>query len=258
MKIISAQELLKISDKKNIKSYNIIPFFLHCAGCFKELIVCQLFVAVICAIDLSLRPYLLKTMLDQVVGINPAIVVEVLIIPITFYVGMTFVNAFILRFENYIWLYINPEMKSYIALKLTDKLISYPYTFYQNNFAGSLATKVKDVMSGIPDLSRILFYKVFSHILVLFITIYTIWYAKPIFAYTLLSWILIYLVGSVTMSVTAKKLTDLAGEARSVSVGYLSDLFGNILNLWLFNSKSLEKKEKFSPILQNYINADQK
>lgn len=239
-------------------SYRLVPFLFSCARHFKLIIAGEFIVALIWAIDLSLRPYLLKIMIDRLVGIEPATVIDVLLIPASLYIAMFLLNAFILRFENFLWIHLNTGMKSFVAVKLMDKMTLLPYTFFQNNFAGSLASKTKDVMSGIPDLTRILIYKIFSHILALFIAIYTIWHANSVFAFTLLPWILIYLAGSLKLSFRAKWLTDLAAEERSKVVGYIADVLGNILNVWLFNAKIWEQKNKLTSILQEWVRADKR
>lgn len=241
-----------------MNDYRLVPFLVYCAKHFKLLIAGEFFVAVIWAVDLSLRPYLLKVMIDKLVDMDPSTVIDLLLIPATLYVGMSFLNAMILRFENYLWLYLNPSMKSFVAIKLMDKAPHLPYTFFQNHFAGSLASKFKDVMSGIPDLTQMLVYKLFSHVLALFIALYTIWHTTYTFAFILLPWIIIYLLGSLKLSFKAKYLTDKAADERSSVVGYLADVLGNMVNVWLFNSKDWEQKNKLTTILHKWNSADKK
>lgn len=244
-------------DEKKSDFSSYISFFFNCISHFKWLAIGQIFVAIMWAVDLSLRPYLIKVMLDKLPGLESSAAFDVLMSPATFYISMSVISACMLRFEDFIWLKLNSGLKCHISEKLMDKMATHSYTLYQNNFAGSLANKIKDVMSGVPDLSKILINKLFSHILALFIAIYTIWQANSIFAFTMIFWIMIYLTGSFILSATAKKLSVQAAEARTTVVGYMSDVLSNILNVWLFNTRIWEQKNKLSDLLKKYTKADQ-
>jgi len=242
----------KISDP-----LRFIPFLLECISQFKWLVCGQMFFASLRAIDLSLRPYLLKIMLDKLPGLKTTQAFDILFLPAFFYIVIACASEIILRFEDYIWLHLNSGLKCLIAEKLMDKILDRSYTFFQNNFSGNLANKIKDVMSGVPDLSQFLVSMVFGHLLALLIGIYTILQADVIFAFIMVPWILVYLIGTFLLSSKAKYLSLKAAEIRNHVVGYISDVLSNILNVWLFNGKTWERKNKLFQLLRQYTKGDQ-
>jgi len=234
---------------------HVIKFFLNCINNFRWLVLGQFFVAIVWAIDLSLRPYLIKVMLDKIPSLVPHYAFDMLWQPATFYIFMSALSVFIFRFNEFIWLNLNSGLKKYIGLKLMDRMTLHSYCFYQDNFAGNLASKIKDVMSGIPDLSKSLIDKFFGHILALLIAIFTLWQASPRFAVGFAFWITIYLIGSFKLSFKARVLCKKAAEARSQAIGYLIDALSNVISIRLFNTNIWEKN-KFTSILQKYVNGD--
>ena len=216
----------------------------------------QFFVAVVWAVDFSLRPYLVKVIINKVSTTNQSEAFSVLGLLIFFYILVSLFTACTERFYDFIWLKLNSELKKHVGLKLMEHITAQSYNFYQNSFAGSLSNKIKDLMSGVPDLSRILIDKMFSHVLALIISIYTILCVKPVFAMTLTLWIIIYLASSLKLSLTSRKLFREAAKVRSSVIGYLVDVLGNMVSVWLFNTKTWEKR-KLSSVLQKYVDADQ-
>lgn len=237
-------------------SPNLVSFFVQCVSHFKGLMIGQFFVAVIWAVDFSLRPYLVKIIINKVSTTNQSEAFSVLGLLIFLYIFISLFSACTERFYDFIWLKLNSGLKKHVGLKLMEHITAQSYNFYQNSFAGSLSNKIKDLMSGMPDLSRILIDKMFSHVLALIISIYTILCIKPVFAMTLTLWIIIYLTSSLKLSLTSRKLFREAAKVRSSVIGYLVDVLGNMVSVWLFNTKTWEKR-KLSSVLQKYVDADQ-
>lgn len=234
-----------------------INFVITCIREFKWLTTGQILVAIFWAVDLSLRPYLLKVILDRLLNIGPEQKLDIILLPVSLYILVLVISDTMLRIENFIWLKLNSGLKCHIAQKLMDKMTAHSYTFYQNNFSGSIANKVKDVMSGVPDLSRLVINKLFSHFLALFFAVYAIWQVSSVFVLTMIPFIIIFLLGSIIVSSRGIKVSYDAAEIRSTAVGYMSDIFSNMINVWLFNTKKSEESN-FSVILKKYKDADQR
>jgi len=234
-----------------------INFVITCIREFKWLTTGQILVAIFWAVDLSLRPYLLKVIIDRLLNIGPEQKLDIILLPVSLYILVLVISDTMLRIENFIWLKLNSGLKCHIAQKLMDKMTAHSYTFYQNNFSGSIANKVKDVMSGVPDLSRLVINKLFSHFLALFFAVYAIWQVSSVFVLTMIPFIIIFLLGSIIVSSRGIKVSYDAAEIRSTAVGYMSDIFSNMINVWLFNTKKSEESN-FSVILKKYKDADQR
>jgi ATP-binding cassette subfamily B protein len=229
----------------------MLSFFLESIRPFKLLVFAQFIVGVFLALDLSLRPYLIKVILDKIEAHN----VKTVTLFAIFFIIASIVNLLMIRLSMIIWLYLNSNLKKHLSLVIMDKLFLHSHNFYLNNFAGSLASQIKEVMSGIPDLCKILFEKIISNALALIFAIYTFMKIDNTFALILILWAVLYIILSVKLSNFGNRFYNLSAQIRSKTIGHMVDLITNMLIIRLFNSKRHEKK-KLESILNEYVAAD--
>ncbi len=235
----------------------IMRFMLDTLRPFKFLILGQFTVGIIWAIDISLRPYILKTIIDKLPTITSSTAVAELSLPIIFYVSMSLLITLAFRFYDYIWLKLNPFLKRHVGDILMQKMMRHTLTTFQNHFAGNLANKIKDVMSGIPDLLRLAINHFFSHFLALIIAIPTVWTISYKFSWLLAIWIIIFVTGSLSFAKRARRLCVESAEVRSLVVGKVVDILSNITSVHLFAAQATESKS-FRLHLDDYVAADQR
>jgi ATP-binding cassette subfamily B protein len=220
--------------------YSLFLFIINVIKPFKWLIVGQFMVAVIWAIDMSLRPYLIKVILNKIPNILPSQAFDVLIPQAILYIFMSIVIVIIFRFYEWILLYLHPNLKKHIGVMLMGRMMNHSQNFYQNHFSGSIANKINDVSIGIPNILNIFIDRFCSCILGLLVAIYTVWLVDFKFAICLVLWIIIFLTISIKLSGKAKVLAHEAAEVNSMVVGNIIDILGNILSVRLFGSNIIE------------------
>ena len=127
--------------------------------------------------------YILKIMLNRMISepdVNPFIA---LIGPIAIYLGISFTVNTAFRLYNYFVEYqMIPVLRKQISTQCLDHLLTLSHQFYQNNFAGSLGSKVSELVMAIPDLLKILIDRFFSYALTLSIAILTLWQVNARFS----------------------------------------------------------------------------
>lgn len=156
-------------------SQSSLQFALQCLRPFRGWIVGAFLVGTFWAIDLSLRPYLLKIILDKIPTLTPEEVIPELAAPVTFYIIMTLLTTLILRFHDFIWIKINYPLQRSIGDRLMKNMMQHSQELLQNQFVGNLGNKIKEAMTGIPELLTLFIHKFFSHFLSLLIAIFTLW-----------------------------------------------------------------------------------
>lgn len=238
-------------------SFKLKHFLLDILKPFKFLIFGQLTIGIIWAIDLSLRPYILKTIIDKIPHVTKDTVIEQLSSLVIFYVFMSLTVVVLFRIYDVIWLKLNPPIKRKIGDALMKKMMAHSVTVFQNQFAGDLANKIKEVMSGVPDLLRLLINHFFSHFLAFIIAIFTVWTIHYQFSILLASWIVIFSLGTAFFAKRARKLCSSAAEVRSSVIGHMVDILSNVFSIHLFSGKNTESK-KLKRQLDAYVAADQK
>jgi len=221
-------------------SQNVISFIFSCIRPFKYLLMLQFMVGTVWAVDLSLRPYLIKVILDRISVANPDTVITLLIWPVTIYMSMSVLIVIIFRIYDYLWLKLNPNLRKYIGLKLMNKMIDHSHLLFQEQFTGSLANKISDVTSGVPNVVRTFVYNFYSHILAIIVATYTLYKTSPRFSFGLIIWISLFVIITSMFSKTATKLSKNNAEVRSRLTGNIVDILSNITNVRFFTGKQKE------------------
>jgi len=235
----------------------ISRFMLEIFMPFKFLILGQFTVGIVWAIDLSLRPYILKIIIDKLPTITRTTAVAALSAPVIFYLSMSLLITMTFRVYDVVWLKLNSPLKRHVGDILMKKMMAHTLTTLQNHFAGNLANKIKDVMNGIPDFLRLSVNKFFSHLLALFIAIPTVWTISYKFSMLLALWFVMFIVGSIAFSKRAKQLCTASAEMNSVIVGQIVDILSNMISVHLFATQTTES-ENLRLHFDNYVAADQK
>jgi ATP-binding cassette subfamily B protein len=218
---------------------------------FKFNISVMFMVAIFWAIDLSVRPYLLKIILNRLTNTSPSETFHILLIPILAYLGMGILLSFLYRMYGYfVEIKMIPYLRQNIAMKMFNHLLGHCHSYYQDNFAGSLTNKVNDLINSIHELLQLSIDRIFCHILALGIAIFAMSQVHMKFALSLGIWAILF--SSFTV-LWGKKLTCLAdkwSETASMTTGKLVDALSNILSIRLFCAEKQEKKSFHKAVSQ--------
>lgn len=244
--------------KNQHSDHLLIPFILDVIKPFRKWIIAQTAIPIVFAIDLSLRPILVKMILDNVFNIDPSQAIDVLWKPASLYIFMSVLVVIVSRLYDWILLRLSPNLKKHICLNITQIMMKHSHGFYQNHFAGSLANKINDIIEGTISIVKLLIDQLFGHIFAIVLATFTIWQVLGSkFAFALIIWVTLFLIVSWKLSRTARALADKAAEAKSAVIGYIVDIFSNMFNVRLFGRDRLEITN-LSNIFQNAIYAMQK
>jgi ATP-binding cassette subfamily B protein len=233
------------NDAESLSSFVwgvLLPFRWHILG--------QVFTIIIWALDISLRPYALKLLLDRIAGFSTDHKdLNSLWEPVILYLGMFFLVNVSFRLYDYFVYRRNPEIKKSIIQLMVTRLMSFSSYFFQNHMAGGLANKINDIANGIPLVLTIVIDRFFGQILVLLIAVYATTKVGSVFSFFLMGWVTIIIL---TMSVCVKKAKTISiktAEAWTDVVGQVVDVLSNISSVRFFVGKNLEQK-----ITDTYLN----
>lgn len=191
-------------------------------------------------LDTSVRPYILKMILDRIgLGIEK-INFAILIFPVLLYLFFAILQAFISRIHNLIIMKTGPEIKKQAASLLFEKMMNKSIDAHQDGFSGALSSSINDVITSIPILIGICIEGAFYYLIILISSIWTLSTVNANFATALFLWVMFILLFAI---VNVKKSNSLATEsARSWAniSGKIVDLLLNIINVHFFASKKHE------------------
>ena len=240
-----------------MESTSVTKFFFACIRPFRWWVGGQFLVGIIWAIDLSLRPYILKIMIDLLAQEPEPGVYDGLVNAAIFYVLMSVIIFITFRFYDFVWLHMNPYLKRHIGSVLMNRMMQHAHHLFQENFSGSLGNKIKDVMSGIPDLLKTAVDQFFSHGLAFLIAIAAVGIVDFKFSIALSIWVAVFISGSLYLSNRGQQLSDDAAEVRSTVVGTIVDILSNMSSVRLFAGRGAERGN-LGVILDHYVKTDQR
>lgn len=209
-------------------------------------------IAIVWSIEMSLSPYLLKTIIDTVVR-YPTDQVKMLagvLIPAILYVSMSIILNITFRLHDYINLRLFPDIQAAVNKDMYHYLMRHSYTFFQNHFSGSLTKKIFDMAQSVESIISIIKVWFMPRVLALIVSSATLFIVvSPMFGIILLLWTIAFVYSSFLSAKTSEKYARENSEASSELGGAMSDSVSNFMSIKLFANIPYEIKH-----LNKYIN----
>ncbi|MBL0318500.1 MAG: ABC transporter ATP-binding protein [Alphaproteobacteria bacterium] len=221
---------------------HLLPFFLHFIKPYKWYVVGLFSVALSWATHVSLLPYVLKLLIDTVTAYSNDLphLGRAVMWPVCGYVGLSVMIGITFRFYDYLVMKLLPNIKRDVQQQMLMYLEGHSYTYFQNNFAGSLSNKISDMMRGISEIILMTTDTFLASFLGVCAAMVTMYFVQPIFAVVLFVWAFIYFYVSWLLSKKGQAYATLFAEARSTLTGKQVDSIGNMVNIRLFARRSFE------------------
>ncbi len=244
--------------KKELSNKEIALFICRMLNPFRTAIFIMFIMAIIWAVDFSLRPYILKIIIDNATSISTQSVFEQALLPSLIYFGIVLIHTTSCRIYGYfIEIKMIPILRSNINNMCFSSLLEQSYSYYQHTFAGSLSNKINDLTSSIPEIVQIVIDRFFCRGLALIIAIFTLWQVNYLFAICIFIWSMIFITGFLLSSIKLANLADIWAEYISVITGNMVDSFSNILSIRLF-ARNKEEKTTLSCVFDKSVEAERK
>lgn len=186
---------------------------------------------IVWGIYVSLSPYLLKIVIDNLAEFQSA---QKIYMPAIGYVLLYFLTAINFRVLDWVKYKMLPVIKKDIAMNMFSYIKQHSHDFFQNHFAGSMSNKVNDMVVNLEALlnSSDEFFANAASFLIAIVVMYTV---NPFFSIALFIWCVLFFVISVLFSNNIYKLSKKTSESYSKYAGILVDIFSNIFSVRLFS-----------------------
>ncbi len=244
--------------KRNITAKDAFKYIIKCVRPFHAAIFVMFSVAIFWAVDLSLRPFILKIILNKVAEGSAENIFSYLSVSAISYALMSFLAPVFFRLHGYfVEIQMTPRLRERISNEALNDLLDQSHSYYQRSYSGSLANKINDLMSHVPTIIQIVIDQFFSNFLALIIAAYVLWQVNDLFAIIMLSWVMLFMLGSLFFARHLSELSANWSEYTAIITGKIVDILSNILSVRLFSSKNLEK-ELLAQTSERAVIAEQK
>lgn len=121
-----------------------------------------------------------------------------------------------------------------------ERLYTYPYTFFQNQLSGALASKLNDLSSFIILIIHFIIFQLGYFILLVAVSLVFLWQISSMFAGVMVVWVLFFVTISVLTMKKAMRLNSEYAEEKSKVMGVAVDYLSNMLSVKAFSNKVFE------------------
>ena len=219
----------------------VVLFIAKAAKPFKLAIFFMTAVSIIAAIDLSVRPYILKMIVDRIPNLSGENIFESVGGLALIYFLMIFTLSTSYRLYDYlVTIDMFPKLRRNIVTSSLKSLLEQSYSYYQNNFAGSLTNKANNLLSSIPEIIQIVMDSFLHVFLSIIIAILILWQVNYSFAIIMFIWSVSFILVSLILSKKLVHLADNWSECGSKITGKMVDTLSNIISINLFARKKHE------------------
>lgn len=229
---------MSYSAQKSLKQY-----FLTLLTPYKRYIIAMIFVALYWALDNSLKPFVLKIIIDKTVAFSDdkSAIFQTVLPYIILYISMWIFVACDMRFLDWIKLRFFTSLRYDVVTKMFSYLGRHSYRYFQNNFAGSLSNKISDMQSAVINILSTLD-DAFAQCLGLLVAVIVMLCVHPVFALILVLWLAAFLLITLFFFKPIQQLSNVFATSKTTLVGKMVDSISNVINIRLFSRNKYEDK----------------
>lgn len=194
------------------------------------------------ALDATLWPYVIKLMIEAIEGYSgpreeiwPAIS-GVVIFGLTLWISLDIC----FRINGYCKTKTYPNFEANIRMFLYDYVNNHSYSFFINNFTGSIANKIAEIPRSCGAIVNMIITNFIPTLTALAISITFFSFISPIFALILAAWVFVHILICYYGSKRCTFYSTAHSESRNQLVGKIVDTITNNLNVRLFSRKGYE------------------
>lgn len=199
------------------------------------------FVGLFWAVTNAVLPYILKLIIDTVVGFQgDKHAVFAAVQPyMALYIIVWMSYGLNMRCLDWLKLKLFPNLRQDVMSTMFTYLNQHAHAYFQNNFAGSLINKIVDMQGGVVDIFTLLD-DMYAQSLGLTVAMILLLLVHPLFAMILIAWVITFLLITFLFFKSIQDLSHVFAEARSSLVGQMVDSISNSVNIRLFSRHRYE------------------
>ena len=218
-------------------------FFLQLIKPYKWYVAALFFTALYWGVNNALSPYVLKLIIDKVAAFegDKSQIFTAIMPYVALYIVLWILIAVDMRFLDWVRMRLFPSLRYDVINSMFQYLNQHSHRYFQNNFAGSLANKIMDMMSGMVTIFSTLD-DGFAQCIAIIIAIISMLLVNPVFSLFLVLWVVAFLVITAVYFKPIRDQSNYFATAKSTVMGKVVDSVSNVTNLRLFARHAYENK----------------
>jgi ATP-binding cassette subfamily B protein len=235
MKIMSTPRSMHLKHAR--ASWSVRVFIIEVTWPFRWYLFGLMAVQMLWAVDLTLRQYIIKWILNAAVqGPSDVLSYRLALLSALFCATLGIVIG---AFRVYDWLNMRmqPMLRKHIADRLMQYALGHGHAFYQQHMSGGLANHVNNVVRSIPEMLQAVIERFLVVSVAVLIALGSMARFHSLLAWAIGLWILIFIGISLLAVKKAQFLARAASQAQSDAIGSVTDAFANMMSVRLFTGE---------------------
>lgn len=219
-------------------------FFWYFARPYKLFLFGMYFVACYWGIVNSILPYVLKLIIDCVIEFeaDKPFIFDAVKYLVVLYIALWIGMASVMRLRDWISLHLFPALRKDITNAMFAYLNRHSYSYFQNNFAGSLSNKISDMTNGTIEILHII-EDAFAQSIGVLVAITTMFIVHPVFACVFLIWTISFISIAYYFSKRIQVLSNIFATSKTTLVGKIVDSVSNAITARAFARNAYEQEQ---------------
>lgn len=239
---------------KNLVTHNqtIISFFWQHIKPYKWLYLVMLSAPFISGFYPFAYNYAIKMFLD-VMASPGSLTYHHILIPIFLFLGAQFTLDFVWRVSNIAEWKAEPYVRRSIILKSYDYVQHHSYLFFQNNFTGTISSKLKGILDGYDKFWAEMHHGLISKIFQIIVNLGALSIVNIYLGAFVFIWGAVYIPILYKLSLRLNQLSFEETESRHTIFGQISDKITNVISLFSFASRRRELQALDNQVSKDFI-----
>lgn len=200
-----------------------------------------LFTLVAITVDIII-PLFYKRLLDTAATLSPGDVAVAALLSILLAIaGLIFIRQLSRRLGSLSNTYFQPRIMNDLAQSAFAYLIDHSYTFFANNFAGSLTRRVNRLTGAFEDFADRLMFDIVPLAVVIVGILIVLFQRDVLLGSIFATWVVIFLIVQFLIVRWKLKYNLRVAAQDSVTTGALADAIGNDTSIKLFAGEEMER-----------------
>jgi ATP-binding cassette, subfamily B, bacterial len=196
------------------------------------------------SIDHTIWPYIIGLIIDSITDINTdrSHIWSVLATPLQMGAILWIGVEVSFRLQGFFLAKVLPKVTADVRMAMFEYVQNHSYSYFSNNFAGTIANKISDMVLSVDNILRLIIQLFFPVFLALMISAVLFFRVNPYFSLILVSWLTLHLGFSLAFAGRCAHLADVHAFSRSNLAGKIVDSLTNHNNIRLFSRYNYERR----------------
>lgn len=235
-----------------MKDKSIISFFWGHIKPYKWLYIIMLSAPIIGAFYPFAYNYAIKLFLDAMVE-NDSITYQTVLFPIALFIVAHLSLDIAWRISNIAEWKAEPYVRRSILLASYDYVQHHSYKFFQDNFTGTISSKIKGILDGYDRFWEQMHHGILHRLFKITVNIFALFIININIGLFQLAWGLVYIPTIYMLSKRLNTLTYKESESRHSIIGQISDRITNIISLFSYASRKRELNNLDQQISSDFL-----